>query len=267
VELEMDNITLYETSEVIGKYAKNTTRATYLNIPEKNIVDRFLLEPQKILEVGCGTGRVAANLYLLGHDVKGVDLSVGMVKTARTKFPQARFPKLLFENDDAITLAKQKDASFDTVFFTMNTIDYLKTLDDRKAAIISSNRVLKDNGLLILSSHNHKAYVFSYKDLKTNSPQKRAQFLLSGQFAQDTIREEEPVLGGGTIWKSTPEYVISQTEDLGFKFIGFAVDARSRLDHKMSRSMKLSKYVFDYFVYVFRKTDTHPDNNTESIPE
>ncbi|WP_091070473.1 class I SAM-dependent DNA methyltransferase [Micromonospora humi] len=44
-----------------------------------------------VLEVGCGTGRVAAHLHRLGLDVSGVDLSPGMVAVARRVHPQLRF--------------------------------------------------------------------------------------------------------------------------------------------------------------------------------
>ncbi len=249
----MDNIQLYESGEVIAKYASNTTRANSLNIPEKTVIDRFLQQPQKILEVGCGAGRLAANLYLYGHDIKGIDLSVGMIQKAREKFPLKRFPKLLFENDDAITLAGQESQSYDTVFYTMNGIDYIESQEDRSAAIRSVHRILKENGLFIFSSHNHKAYVFSYKDIRANPLPERIKYLMSGNFFKETVREEENVVGGGNIWKSSPEQVISQTELLGFKFLDYAVDARTRIDNRVSRRMNISTYIFDYFLYVFQK--------------
>ena len=249
----MDNIQLYESGEVIAKYASNTTRANSLNIPEKNVIDKFLQQPQKILEVGCGTGRLAANLYLYGHDVKGVDLSVGMIKKARDKFPLERFPELSFENDDAITLANQESKSYDTVFYTMNGIDYIENVKDRYAAISSAYRVLKDNGLFIFSSHNHKAYVFSYKDIRANPLPERIKYFMSGNHFRETVREEENVVGGGNIWKSSPEHIICRTESLGFEFLDYAVDARTRIDNRISRSMNISTYIFDYFLYVFRK--------------
>jgi SAM-dependent methyltransferase len=44
-----------------------------------------------VADVGCGTGRVTAYLDGLGVDVFGVDLSPGMVATARRTYPGLRF--------------------------------------------------------------------------------------------------------------------------------------------------------------------------------
>ena len=249
----MDNIRLYESEEVIKKYASNTTRANSLNIPEKIVIDKYLLNPHKILEVGCGAGRLAVNLYLYGHDVKGIDLSEGLIERAKEKFPGERFPHLVFENDNAVTLSHQEDASYDTVFFTMNGIDYIENLEDRKSALLSAYRVLKEGGLFIFSSHNHKASLFSYKEVRSKPITRRVKYLFSGNFFKEQVLEEENVVGGGVIWKSSPRYLVHQTEVLGFKFLDFAVDARTRLDSRVSRSFVLSTYVYDYFLYVFRK--------------
>ena len=45
----------------------------------------------RVLDVGCGTGRVTAYLHSLGVDVSGVDLSPGMLEVAQKKYPDLRF--------------------------------------------------------------------------------------------------------------------------------------------------------------------------------
>jgi len=44
-----------------------------------------------VLEVGCGTGLVTAELVKLGVDVSGLDLSPGMLEVARRHLPDVRF--------------------------------------------------------------------------------------------------------------------------------------------------------------------------------
>ncbi|GAA2827957.1 class I SAM-dependent methyltransferase [Kitasatospora sp. CM 4170] len=44
-----------------------------------------------VAELGCGTGRVTAHLHRLGLDVLGIDLSPGMLATARAEHPELRF--------------------------------------------------------------------------------------------------------------------------------------------------------------------------------
>jgi SAM-dependent methyltransferase len=44
-----------------------------------------------VADIGCGPGHIGAHLHDLGLDVRGVDLSPGMIDTARARFPGLRF--------------------------------------------------------------------------------------------------------------------------------------------------------------------------------
>ncbi|HET7736617.1 MAG TPA: DUF480 domain-containing protein [Nocardioidaceae bacterium] len=50
-----------------------------------------LVGPGAVVEVGCGSGQVAALLAELGADASGIDLSPAMVEEARRRFPHLRF--------------------------------------------------------------------------------------------------------------------------------------------------------------------------------
>lgn len=56
---------------------------------EADLVDALLREVQgrRVLDAGCGTGRVAIELAARGYDVVGVDVDPGMLGTARAKAP------------------------------------------------------------------------------------------------------------------------------------------------------------------------------------
>src|SRR3954451_212389 len=43
--------------------------------------------PARVLDAGCGTGRVAIRLAELGHDVVGVDIDASMLREAREEAP------------------------------------------------------------------------------------------------------------------------------------------------------------------------------------
>jgi SAM-dependent methyltransferase len=54
---------------------------------EASFVDALLPGPARVLDAGCGTGRVAVRLAELGHDVVGVDLDQRMLDHARAAAP------------------------------------------------------------------------------------------------------------------------------------------------------------------------------------
>ena len=56
---------------------------------EADFVDRFA--PSSVLDAGCGTGRVAAELARRGYDVVGIDRDPSMIATARTQAPDVHF--------------------------------------------------------------------------------------------------------------------------------------------------------------------------------
>jgi len=56
---------------------------------EADFVDRFA--PATVLDAGCGTGRVAAELAKRGYDVVGIDRDESMIATARTLAPDVDF--------------------------------------------------------------------------------------------------------------------------------------------------------------------------------
>src|SRR5690242_11177967 len=53
-----------------------------------------LLAPQpgeRILDLGCGTGHLTAQIAAAGAEVEGIDASAGMIARARELYPQIRF--------------------------------------------------------------------------------------------------------------------------------------------------------------------------------
>jgi len=56
---------------------------------EADFVDRFA--PSAVLDAGCGTGRVAAELSRRGYDVVGIDRDASMIATARALAPDVDF--------------------------------------------------------------------------------------------------------------------------------------------------------------------------------
>jgi ubiquinone/menaquinone biosynthesis C-methylase UbiE len=110
---------------------------------EQPVVREILdgLPPGVALDAACGTGRHAAYLAALGHEVIGVDTSPEMLARAREKVPEGEF----YEADlHDVPLA---DDSVDLVVCAIA----LAHVPDLEQALTELVRVLRPNGHLVIS--------------------------------------------------------------------------------------------------------------------
>jgi trans-aconitate methyltransferase len=100
-----------------------------------------VLSPQageRILDVGCGTGRLSAEIASSGAEVLGIDYSPTMVSQAR-----ANFPILNFETQDACTMPYHGE--FHAVFSNA-ALHWMQPANEVAAAM---SRALKPGGRLV----------------------------------------------------------------------------------------------------------------------
>ena len=102
----------------------------------------------RVLELGCGAGRLTGHLCELAQIVHGIDLSPDMVAFCRRTYPRA-----VFSEADLRDLSQFDDGSFDVVVAPFNVLDVLGDAE-RRRALKEIRRVLVIDGLLIMSSHN-----------------------------------------------------------------------------------------------------------------
>lgn len=98
--------------------------------------------PRRVLDAGCGTGRVAIELARRGIDVVGVDLDAGMLATAR-----AAQPELAWVEGDLATV-ELEPVSFDLVVMAGNVL--LFTPPGTESAVVANlARALEPGGRLV----------------------------------------------------------------------------------------------------------------------
>ena len=103
-------------------------------------------EDKKILDVGAGTGFLSLLLAELGHTVKAVDLSEGMLNKAKLKAEEMGFlDKISFAQGDAENL-DEPDEFYDVVI----NRHLLWAMPNPDQAISEWKRVLKPGGKLII---------------------------------------------------------------------------------------------------------------------
>lgn len=109
--------------------------ATYFDMSQIAKFTNELSEGVSILDAGCGPGRDAHILHDHGLKVTGLDLSAGLLKVARQKYPNIDFVE-----GDLLSLPFG-DESFDGVWSNASLL-HLETVADVKKALSEMSRVL-----------------------------------------------------------------------------------------------------------------------------
>jgi SAM-dependent methyltransferase len=99
------------------------------------------LQPESVLDAGCGTGRVAIELGRRGIEVVGVDVDAGMLEQARAKAPD--LPWVLA---DLATLDLGR--TFDVVVMAGNVMIFLAP-GTEAAVVAAAARHLEPGGALV----------------------------------------------------------------------------------------------------------------------
>jgi SAM-dependent methyltransferase len=102
----------------------------------------------RVLELGCGAGRVIGYLIALGGEVKGIDVSARMIEYCRQAYPSGSFSE-----GDMRELSALEHSSFDVVFATYGVLDVVSDVE-RHQALDDIHGLLAPDGLLIFSAHN-----------------------------------------------------------------------------------------------------------------
>jgi SAM-dependent methyltransferase len=104
-----------------------------------------------VLELGCGTGRVALALAEAGFDAVAVDLSEGMLETARERAAQAAVgDRIRWVRADMRALPELPRTPFNVAVCPLNTFAYLGTTADQVAMLTGVRSVLVQRGILLL---------------------------------------------------------------------------------------------------------------------
>jgi len=124
---------------------------------EARFVDALVPRGARILDAGCGPGRVGGALFRRGHDVVGVDVDPELIEAAEQDHPG---PTWLVGDLARLDLADDVvEGGFDVVVCAGNVITFVPA-DDRRDALDGMGRYLADDGRVAIGFGDHRGYGF-----------------------------------------------------------------------------------------------------------
>jgi SAM-dependent methyltransferase len=138
------NTTIWRRGGFVWQYRRRRLRP-----PEGALIARYHdALSGRVLELGCGGGRITGHLIEVATSVYAIDIAPDMVAYCRRTYPSATF-----EEGDLRDLSGFETASWDAVVAGFNVVDVL-TDAERATFLDEMRRILVPGGLLIFSSHN-----------------------------------------------------------------------------------------------------------------
>ncbi len=120
---------------------------------DARFVDEVVPAGARVVDLGCGTGRLMLRLAERGCEVTGVDLSHAMLReTAKRLDRHGRSGAVV--RADICRLDALGDGAFDAAVCMFSTLGILKGRRLRRMALAEWRRVLAPGGTLVLHTHN-----------------------------------------------------------------------------------------------------------------
>ncbi len=129
-----------------GKYDRGMRILTFGRIDhiKREIASTQVETGHKILEIGCGTGTLAAMMAARGADVLGIDISESMLAAACISAPDADFIQMT-----AVEINRLGEERFDRVVATLSFSEL--TEDEIDYVLRACSTVLKVGGKLVVA--------------------------------------------------------------------------------------------------------------------
>ena len=113
--------------------------------------DKNDIKLHKHIDMGCGTGSFCKMVKEKNIDTKGIDISEGMLKVAKEKYPQ-----IMFEHSNIVDYKENNE--YDFITCTFDTINHLLELEQWDKFLKNICALIKQNGIFAFDFITMKKY-------------------------------------------------------------------------------------------------------------
>jgi len=126
---------------------------------DRQLLDEWLPNPGRVLDLGCGTGRVAIPLAARGFEVTGVDLSAESLRILKQRAASLSLDVRLLRAN-LCELDCLQSIQFDVALLMFGTLGMVSGVEPRRQVLDQARRLLKPGGRLILHVHSIWPHLF-----------------------------------------------------------------------------------------------------------
>lgn len=163
------------------------------------------VEGKKVLDFGCSFGHISYYLAKRGHEVVAIDISKKRINAAKVCFPH---PNIKYMAGDIASLNLEEN-SFDCILF-LEVIEHCKNPYD---TLINLNKLLKKDGVLVISTPNSMFYGLGLDAIKQYSRKLRKK---------EAKRVDNFIVAGDIndhIYSWTPKTLYRLLNYTGFRYV------------------------------------------------
>jgi ubiquinone/menaquinone biosynthesis C-methylase UbiE len=191
-----------ETYDLIGADFATTRNKPWVEMDV--LASKYVRDGQKILDVGCGNGRLLKLLKGRKIDYWGLDGAAVLLEEAKKKlaeFEVKKMGRVEFRQFNILDLPELEEKEFDIVFM-FASFNHLPSEELRLQALKDVRQILKVGGLLVMTNWNmwqigkEKKSIWNYKLWRTVHGEKYKTENL------DDIKEEMAFKDVMTFWQS-----------------------------------------------------------------
>lgn len=178
-------------NKIIEEFSLPETQAIYRDKAkeglwgsEKTLIQKFFKQGARVLDLGCGTGRVSIPLKRLGYIVVGIDIVPAMIESA-VSIACSENVEIDYQVGDARSLPFESN-SFEGVIFSNNGWTQIPGKKERVEALTDICRVVKTDCYVIFVVNIRKFWKFPFfwsrQWLKVNVLKKLGFFVRENEY-------------------------------------------------------------------------------------